>query len=122
MKHDVILLRVNYVVKALNKCLPLVGMTLDGLRLPNNARNISDMRSTIQHILRNHTGLSLEQIGSIFERDHTTIIYNVRKVDGLLKVDKGFAVTYEEVKELVCDHLWFQLNKANLSERRKATQ
>ena len=115
---DVILLRARYAKKALERCLPLLGVTLEGLQADNRTRNISAMRSTLQHILRKNTGLSLEDIGAIFKRDHTSVIHNVRKVDGLLNVDKGFALTYSEVRELVVDHLWYQLNQARQADKR----
>jgi chromosomal replication initiation ATPase DnaA len=109
---EVILLRAEYARKAVKKALPLFGATLERLQMDNRARNISDLRSTVMHILRRHTGLSLQDIGAIFKRDHTSVIHNVRKVDGLLNVDKGFNLTYDEVKDVIVDHLYYQLEHA----------
>lgn len=108
---EVILVRVKYAERAVQEALPLFGATLDGLRLDNRARNVSDLRSIVMHVLRKNTGLSLMDIGHIFKRDHASVIHNVRKVEGLLRVDRGFALTYSEIKETLVDHLHYQLHK-----------
>lgn len=111
MRGDLILLRVNYAKRAVEKCLPIWGASLQELQNDNRARNVSDLRSTIMHILRKQTGLSLMDIGSIFKRDHASVIHNVRKVDGLLNVDRGFAMTYHECCTVLCEHLEDELKQ-----------
>lgn len=107
---EIILIRANYAKKAVQAALPLFGAKLESLQLDKRARNISDLRSVVMHVLRSTTGLSLQEIGAIFKRDHSSVIHNVRKVDGLLKVDKGFALTYYEIREVLVDHLHYQLH------------
>lgn len=107
---EVILIRANYAKKAVAKALPLFGVKLEHLQADRRTRNISDLRSVVMHVLRRSTGLSLQEIGAIFKRDHTSVIHNVRKVDGLLNVDRGFTLTYNEIKEVLVDHLHYQLH------------
>jgi chromosomal replication initiation ATPase DnaA len=109
---EVILVRASYAKKAVAKALPLFGARLDTLQLDRRTRNTSDLRSIVMHVLRKNTGLSLQEIGKIFKRDHSSVIHNVKKVEGLLNVDKGFSLTYYEIKEVLVDHLYYQLHHA----------
>jgi hypothetical protein len=43
-------------------------------------------RQTAMYILREVTGLSYPQIGWLFERDHTTVLYSVRQIEKRIKV------------------------------------
>lgn len=107
---DIILVRAKYAKKAVAKALPLFGASLEHLQLDKRSRNYADLRSIVMHVLRKNTGLSLQDIGRIFERDHSSVIHNVKKVDGLLKVDKGFTLTYNEVSAVLVDHLYYFLH------------
>ena len=109
---DIILVRSSYAKKAVAKALPLFGAKLEQLQQDRRTRNYSDLRSIVMHVLRRSTGLSLQDIGAIFKRDHSSVIHNVRKVDGLLKVDNGFTLTYHEIREVLIDHLYYQLHHA----------
>lgn len=110
---ETILVRAEYARKAVKKCLPLFGVKLEHLQLDKRSRNISDIRSICMHVLRKNTGLSLQEVGAIFKRDHSSVIHNVRKVENLLKVDRGFTLTYLEIKEVLLDHLQYQLHIKN---------
>lgn len=107
---DLILLRVEYAKRAVERCLPIFGATLSALQLDNRARNISDLRSTMMHILRERTGLPLQAIGSIFKRDHASVIHNVKKVKNLLQTERGFAISYAEVEATLCQFLEQELD------------
>jgi chromosomal replication initiation ATPase DnaA len=54
-------------------------------------RNVSDVRCVVAYIMREYTSLSLAQIGSLMNRDHSTIIHNVQKYEDLVFTDKDFA-------------------------------
>lgn len=107
---DLILLRVQYAKRAVEKCLPQFGASLTALQHDNRARNISDLRSTMMHILRERTGLPLQAIGSIFKRDHASVIHNVKKVRNLLQTERGFAISYAEVDATLCEFLEKELH------------
>lgn len=55
---------------------------LDLVELKGRSRAslVSSWRHVLWFLLREHTPMSYEEIGTIFERDHTTILYGVRKV------------------------------------------
>lgn len=107
---DLILLRVQYAKRAVERCLPHLGASLSALQQDNRARNMSDLRSTMMHILRERTGLPLQAIGSIFKRDHASVIHNVRKVKNLLQTERGFAISYAEVEAMLCQFLEEELH------------
>ena len=54
------------------------------LRGSNKSRGISDARKVAMYLLRKLTNLSLPDIGLQFARDHTTVLYNIRKVESEL--------------------------------------
>ena len=74
------------------------GFTLDSLKEDNRRRAYADMRSMLMHILRHTTALSLADIGYVFHRDHSCVIHNVKKVDDLIRTDKGFKMRYDQIR------------------------
>ena len=48
---------------------------------------------------------SLEKIGEYLNKDHSTVLFAIRKVSGWLEVDKDFIKKYEKIQ--------IHLNKAN---------
>lgn len=50
---------------------------------------LARQRQVAMYICREHTGLSLPKIGAAFGgRDHTTVMYAVEKINGLIQTDK----------------------------------
>jgi len=47
-------------------------------------------RHTVIYLLRDLLGLSLHNIGEIFEQDHTTILNAVRKIEGYIDVNEPY--------------------------------
>tara|TARA_R100000329_G_scaffold73231_1_gene63696 strand:- start:2100 stop:2441 length:342 start_codon:yes stop_codon:yes gene_type:complete len=74
------------------------GFTLESLKEDNRRRAYADMRSMLMHMLRNTTALSYSDIGYIFHRDHSCVIHNVKKVDDLIRTDKGFKIRYDQIR------------------------
>ena len=61
------------------------GVKPSDLKSPKRTKSISFPRQVVMHMARRVTTLSLEEIGDYFGgRDHTTVLYAVQKVDGLL--------------------------------------
>ena len=52
----------------------------NGVRLP---------RQIAMYLCRKFTPKSLNQIGTLLNRDHTTVLYGVRKIDGMIKRNEG---------------------------------
>jgi chromosomal replication initiator protein len=49
------------------------------------------------YLLRELTGLSLIKIGELFDRDHTTALHGIKRIEGLMPARD---VTYRQVQEL----------------------
>ena len=51
------------------------------------------------YLIRSMTNLSLDDIGREFgDRDHTTVLHSLDKVENQMKTDKAFAETIKEIK------------------------
>jgi chromosomal replication initiator protein len=55
------------------------------LRGTQKTKGISEARQVAMYLIRKLTNLSLPDIGKEFAKDHTTVLYNIRKVEASLK-------------------------------------
>ena len=55
------------------------------LRGSQKSKGISEPRQVAMYLVRKLTNLSLPEIGQQFNKDHTTVLYNIRKVEVALK-------------------------------------
>ena len=55
------------------------------LRGSQKSKGISEPRQVAMYLVRKLTNLSLPEIGQQFSKDHTTVLYNIRKVEMALK-------------------------------------
>ena len=55
------------------------------LRGAQKTKGISEARQVAMYLIRKLTNLSLPDIGKEFAKDHTTVLYNIRKVEASLK-------------------------------------
>lgn len=55
-------------------------VSVDDILSPNRARNVSAARQMAFYLCREMTDLSLPKIGELFNRDHTTVMYAVKKI------------------------------------------
>ena len=56
-------------------------------------------RQIAMYLIRSMTNLSLDDIGKEFDnRDHTTVLYSIDKVEKQMKKDSAFAETVKEIK------------------------
>ena len=68
------------------------------VRGQQRVRNAVQARQVAMYLIRSMTNLSLDDIGKEFgNRDHTTVLYSIDKVEKQMKQDSSFA---ENVKEL----------------------
>jgi chromosomal replication initiator protein len=58
-------------------------------------RSISDARFVVFFLLRRHTKLSLAEIGSMFSRDHGTILHGYTQAEVLVKQNPAFKESVE---------------------------
>ena len=57
------------------------GVTVDELKSKKKTDNIAKARHTAIYIIRKLTSLSLQDIGDVFARDHTTVMASINKVE-----------------------------------------
>lgn len=80
----------------------ILGIELDQLYSPNRKREVSEARCiAIGLIFSVNETVTLKQIGKIFNRDHSTIIYNRDLFNDLMGIDKGFTEKANQVLKLV---------------------
>ena len=53
--------------------------------------NVSTARQMAMYIIREITGMSMEAIGSEFQRDHSTVVYSINTMEkNILKIGDAF--------------------------------
>jgi|SRR5579863_3208730 len=77
------------------------GLKLEQLQSLNRARQVARPRQIAMFLAREMTGLSLPRIGRHFCRDHTTILYAVRKIARMMAADPDFAAQVAGCRELL---------------------
>ena len=74
------------------------GITNEDIKSKKRTENISNARHTAIYIIRNMTNLSLKEIGSIFGRDHATVLSSIGKIDTNIKTKNRSA---SEIKKIM---------------------
>lgn len=68
------------------------------IRGQQRIRNAVTARQIAMYLIRRMTNLSLDDIGKEFEnRDHTTVLYSIKKVESSMKKNTAFAETVKEI-------------------------
>jgi hypothetical protein len=57
----------------------VTGLSIDEIRLHKGHRQITRVRWAVSHVMRDALGRSYPEIGNSMNRDHSTIIYGIRK-------------------------------------------
>jgi len=65
------------------------GITREQLTATTRKREIAEPRQVAMYMLRS-LGLSYAQVGSIFNKDHATVVYATKQVRNLLSYDNEF--------------------------------
>ncbi|MDH3270856.1 MAG: chromosomal replication initiator protein DnaA [Gemmatimonadota bacterium] len=64
---------------------------LEALASKTRTRNVTEARHVAMYAIREILGMPLSEIGGLFGgRDHSTVLYSIRKVEGRLEDDPGF--------------------------------
>ena len=58
-------------------------------------------RQVAMWLARHATPCSLPEIGRAFDRDHTTVMHGIERVEARMAEDPGFAATVRELRETV---------------------
>lgn len=68
----------------------------------SRARGLVLCRHVYYHIAREKMGLKLAQIGSFFNRDHTTIIHGLNKVADMISIEDDITIQFiDQVNTLI---------------------
>lgn len=73
-------------------------VTGDDIRSNKRNANVSAARQVAMYAVREITGMSLEEIGQEFGgRDHSTVVYSMKKMDETLKTNQSLRETVEDI-------------------------
>lgn len=67
--------------------------------LKNKKPHIYKARCILMGLIRELTPLSIADIGRVFDRDHTSLLYTLRRYEDMLKVDGRFLATVRFIRE-----------------------
>ena len=71
------------------------------LRGTQKTKGISEARQVAMYLIRKLTNLSLPDIGQEFAKDHSTVLYNIRKVEASLKT--GDATMQNNIRDITAN-------------------
>ena len=75
------------------------GVAADVIRGQQRVREAVAARQVAMYLIRSMTNLSSDDIGKFFgNRDHSTVLYSIEKVERQMKSDAGFAEAVKEIK------------------------
>ena len=73
-------------------------LTADDLLGQRRSKNTAIARQVSMYLMRNLTNLSLKDIGEQYgDRNHSTVLNSIRKVEELLKTDQDMAATLRDI-------------------------
>jgi chromosomal replication initiator protein len=76
------------------------GVTVDGLRSKTRTKTLTVPRQAAMYLLRQITGLQLVEIGAAFgNRDHSTVIHSLERVEEMLHTDEQFRGRVEKLRK-----------------------
>jgi chromosomal replication initiator protein len=76
------------------------GVTVDGLRSKTRTKTLTVPRQAAMYLLRQITGLQLVEIGAAFgNRDHSTVIHSLERVEEMLRADEQFRGRVEKLRK-----------------------
>ena len=76
------------------------GISEEDIRGQRRSKNTAMARQVAMYLIRSLTNLSLVDIGEQFEnRNHSTVLSSIRKVEDLIKADQDTAAAMQEFEE-----------------------
>lgn len=80
------------------------GVSSEDIYGKKHTANVSDARKMCFYIIREVTDMSYKTIGKEFNRDHSTVMYNVEKMSDRLKVDSTLNSTVSDIINNIKDN------------------
>lgn len=82
----------------INETARYFSVTPEDIRGQKRTKNIANARHISIYLVRTLTNLSLNDIGTYFEdRNHTTVLASINKIEALMKVDSGVSATIRDI-------------------------
>ena len=81
----------------INKIADYYNVTPEEIIGKGKTRNVANARQMSIFLIRKLTGLTLEQIGDVIGRDHSTVLHSIRKVEENIASDPKLADTVRDV-------------------------
>ena len=85
----------------INQVCKLYGVEESVLRGSQKSKGIAEARQICMYLIRKLTNLSLPDIGKEFGKDHSTVLYNIRKVETQLK--KGDTNLQNNIRDITAN-------------------
>ncbi len=79
------------------------GVIAEDIRSSKRKKEISLARQISMLIIREITQLSMVEIGEVFNRDHSTVVYAVKAVEANVKRDPHMRATVEDIIKNIRD-------------------
>lgn len=73
------------------------GVTVDEILGDSRKQNVKNARNTAMYAVRFITGISFPRIGSIFNRDHSTVHSNISKTESMMEADPVFDAYVKDI-------------------------
>ena len=77
------------------------GLTVDDLRGPVRANGVSMWRQVAHALCRDLTSFSFPQIAKAVNRDHTTLLHSLKRVEHYKNTDPEIARIYSELRDQI---------------------
>ncbi len=90
--------------KILSEVCAYYHISVDAVKSPSRNKEIVLPRHVFAYIAKDLTQTSFTTIGKKLNRDHTTILHSVEKVESLLDKDEGLQQDIEKLKKILTDH------------------
>lgn len=75
------------------------GVTVDDIESKRKTDTVASARHVAIYMVRTITNLSLKEVGKIFNRDHTTVMSSINRVEILIKTKRGYEAEINAIKK-----------------------
>ena len=77
------------------------GLTMKDLTSATRRREVTVPRSIAMYLTREMIGMSLPQVGTLFGRDHTTVLHSCKSVEANMKENPDMKAVVDDIQRLV---------------------
>jgi len=74
------------------------GLTIEDMKLNKSA---TKARGVLCYLLKEHTDMKISEIGKMLGKDHATVVYGIRRIEGDLRASKELQEEIEELEKMI---------------------